>query len=755
MSDKAFLEKCFPSLTVDVVPVDKYAKFPLLQLPPEIRVHIKSTATQMTSALACIQEKLAAMSQDEKIIIGFDMEWNVDLTPGQYRKETTAVVAIAFENDIFVLQVATFTKNRKIPTPLMSILNEPRIIKAGRGVQADLKKLQKDAGIKNEFPGGVDLASFAKKCHVAPNARVSLAELSALVLNHRLEKNQQTRVSTDWDNAKLSDAQIAYVSLDAYVSQAIYQRLIEVEKFGNIPKNMQVGMAVTVYQEDGQKAIIHGTWSSLNLDEHPVVDEIEFKSIEHTKLVAIEVQKILIPAAIIQTHKSRALKDFGLPPFTVIVKQNQVHATLPEIESNTPMPTNDDGLNHTLQNEVTSILEQVESTGHHEDSWTNNIDNCTEKEDTPSTQHVIDGENMKIAAEFMSQIPSFKPLIRSRVLKDIWHIFDMISIAKNHALRAKFARTLRDAVFLINEEDKARVDERLKSEGSSFEEKLKYQPKYLWHLVRRHVPPPEKLYELVSKVFRTYGPLKDSVTGQPLFSANAWKSAKNVLKLIEAGYMSDPPGVSLYYDVGLDRKENGLTVWRCVRGTNFTEGGVHHSIRACFPDSIISTRNAVNRLADFRLHHNLHVGTHNRTGKEYSGHDDIWLYDILQLMIEKTRDIVPKSYIIKGWTNGLLYQPTLEVSGILPIPDSIQINAGLQPIIPNFKSKLPHQYLANRQGTRFAVIAVHLPTERKLFSQLMRENPAFTRDNKDPDWKSAIRVWNTQYADGKTIFYKV
>jgi len=57
---------------------------------------------------------------------------------------------------------------------------------------------------------------------------------------------------------------------------------------------------------------------------------------------------------------------------------------------------------------------------------------------------------------------------------------------------------------------------------------------------------------LVSKVFTKYGPLKDSITGQPLFSASAWKSAIYILKLIEAGYMSDPPGVSLYYDVGLD-----------------------------------------------------------------------------------------------------------------------------------------------------------------------------------------------------------
>jgi len=136
----------------------------------------------------------------------------------------------------------------------------------------------------------------------------------------------------------------------------------------------------------------------------------------------------------------------------------------------------------------------------------------------------------------------------------------------------------------------------------------------------------------------------------------------------------------------------------------------------------------------------LRVGTFNKTGHKYSGHNDIWIYDTLQLMIEKSRHAVPMSYIIKGWINGLLYQPTSEVSGILPIPPSIQRNAGLQAIIHNPTSKLPHQYLANRQGTRFAVIGIHSSTEKKLFTQLMRENPSFNHDKKDPDWKSAIQI---------------
>jgi len=82
-------------------------------------------------------------------------------------------------------------------------------------------------------------------------------------------------------------------------------------------------------------------------------------------------------------------------------------------------------------------------------------------------------------------------------------------------------------------------------------------------------------------------------------------------------------------------------------------------------------------LDDFQLHHNLHIGTYNRTGKKFIGHEDIWLYDKLQLTIEKMRNLVPMSHRIKGWVNGLLYQPISEVSGIFPIPISIQVKAGL------------------------------------------------------------------------------
>ena len=127
---------------------------------------------------------------------------------------------------------------------------------------------------------------------------------------------------------------------------------------------------------------------------------------------------------------------------------------------------------------------------------------------------------------------------------------------------------------------------------------------------------------------------------------------------------------------------------------------------------------------------------------KFSGHNDIWLYDELQLKIENLRNLVPMSYKINGWINGLLYQPTSEVSGLLPIPASICMVVGLQPMISDPTSKILHRYLSNRQGTLFAVIGVHTIDEKKLFSCLMKEDPSFNRNKQEPDWKAAVQVWN-------------
>lgn len=120
-------------------------------------------------------------------------------------------------------------------------------------------------------------------------------------------------------------------------------------------------------------------------------------------------------------------------------------------------------------------------------------------------------------------------------------------------------------------------------------------------------PPPEQLYPLVAEVYRTFGPLLDATTKAPLFNDRAYKDANNALKLIQAGLLSDPLDVPLYYQIAVDKQHANLPIYRCARGTNNAEGGVHHSGRRRLPISGGSARHTNARLCDFMLMHNLEV----------------------------------------------------------------------------------------------------------------------------------------------------
>ncbi len=201
-------------------------------------------------------------------------------------------------------------------------------------------------------------------------------------------------------------------------------------------------------------------------------------------------------------------------------------------------------------------------------------------------------------------------LIWSRVLKDPFHVFNMFYISVSHGLCIDFAYGLRDAVFIYERESKACIiawGSTLNPPLSWYDLVRKFGWKWIHHRCKRVIPPPEELYPLVEQVFRTYGPLKDSKTGQPLFNAAAWAVAKNILDLISKGYLSDPPGVALYRVQKIDKKHGGLPIYQCLRGTNWTEGGVHTHLRARLPTSGASIEHVQASLDDFILIHNLKV----------------------------------------------------------------------------------------------------------------------------------------------------
>ena len=111
---------------------------------------------------------------------------------------------------------------------------------------------------------------------------------------------------------------------------------------------------------------------------------------------------------------------------------------------------------------------------------------------------------------------------------------------------------------------------------------------------------------MFAKVLHSYGSLKAAKTGQPLFNKSALKFAKNILTLIKRGYLLDPPGIALYHQIGLDSKNGGLPIYRCMGGTNMT-GGVHKQIHSYVPVSGVSPQHLYSSLLDFILRHNLLV----------------------------------------------------------------------------------------------------------------------------------------------------
>jgi hypothetical protein len=88
--------------------------------------------------------------------------------------------------------------------------------------------------------------------------------------------------------------------------------------------------------------------------------------------------------------------------------------------------------------------------------------------------------------------------------------------------------------------------------------------------------------------------MKDAITSQPLFSTMAYAQAELMLESISLGHYSDPPGINLYMERGRDIDD--LPLYRCLRGTNSIEGGIHQNIAKRFGSYNASPRFAVNLL---------------------------------------------------------------------------------------------------------------------------------------------------------------
>lgn len=510
-------------------------------------------------------------------------------------------------------KVADMLAAKKLPSQLKLLLSHPRIIKAGRLVNADLKYLEVASQSSIPFVGGLDLAKYAKDRQMVSNAKCSLADLCAIVLNKRLNKNVSERLSNQWENEDLSPEQLEYAAGDAYASLRIYHQLSVLEPPQPLPQvgDLKPFTSVLVYNSEHTTVIARGQLSpNLHTPQHDGIN------ISPTRTL-VEVTEVLVPAAIVTTHRKKALNLFGPSPFTIVCLRSHLRSYNPlpasAIVNNRPNPSNSHPSQLIANPEHPTPLESDENSlsqpEHGESIAALIFGACDQPGVNTNESREADETSRALGEQILGSNPVvWDTTIHSRVLKDPFHVFNMFYISRRHGLRKEFARELRNAIFIDDKDDKARINAwgATQNPKRDFEELQRTSSAWVQKRCKRVIPPPEILYPSVASVFRTYGPLKDSATGASLFTPDNWRTAKNILDLIYHAYLSDPPGIPLYTVIGLDSK-SGLPIYRCSRGTNYTEGGVHTHLRSHLPTSGASIRHLHARLLDFVLRHNLLV----------------------------------------------------------------------------------------------------------------------------------------------------
>ncbi len=558
-------------------------------------------------------------------------------------------------------QVSQFLKDGylHLPSTLLVFLRSNRIEKVGVHIKADLTRLYNDCGLPPPlesdslpFVGAVELGLLAQSRAITSQANVGLAELAALVLRRHLPKDEAVRISEGWDEPALSDAHTNYAALDVYATWAVYEALVSPAPLPTtaITDSTLPGTQVKLLSRDRRSVVAYGT---IALDRPP-----KFKNVNLTKNRAIvNITRVVqsgykIRADLLASRTETPIsqvseacpfgllcatrdlspyrpgEEFNLPaqdsplPNLSLFSNSAfaVHSAGPPTESPVaaaPTPSNSSDRAAVSQHPTAStdseraVPEEPEGAAVDDEAqdWHNSL-----APDPAIEQSISNAQSDPVALAYaqvliqrleVSTDNYQEPLVRSRVLGDIWHLMDQFKIPIHHGFRRPFTRALRDAILLPDPGDRSAVEAVLQKRNISWTQMLYSHSDWLWQRVRRFVPKPEVLFQRVRDVFVMFGPFKDATTGLPLFNDACWEKAANVLENIRLGYYSDPPGIQLYMISGKDR--DGLTLYRCIRGTNNVEGGIHQNIAKRFGSYNASPRLAVNLIRDYRFCHNVEV----------------------------------------------------------------------------------------------------------------------------------------------------
>lgn len=150
---------------------------------------------------------------NDEMVIGFDTETKPCFVAHAPR-HGVALLQLSGGEKAFIFRV----QQLGIPQSLAELLSNPRIIKVGVAVRDDINGLQRYRRFTAQ--SFADLQQLAEKFGIEEK---SVRKMAAIILGLRVSKSQQL---SNWESSKLSDAQLRYAAIDAWVCREMYLKLM-------------------------------------------------------------------------------------------------------------------------------------------------------------------------------------------------------------------------------------------------------------------------------------------------------------------------------------------------------------------------------------------------------------------------------------------------------------------------------------------------------------------------------------------------
>jgi ribonuclease D len=181
---------------------------------------IKTTVTSSGTAVKRWLREIRYMYRwvYHKLIVGMDVEWRPSYSRVQ---NPVALLQLCVGSRCLIFQLLHADY---FPEDLVRFLDDPRFRFVGVGVREDADRLSDNHGLP--VATTVDLRGLAADGMDRPDLRLAgLEALVRAVMGAELEKPKSVRMGP-WDAEDLSDEQIKYACIDAFVSFEIGRKLL-------------------------------------------------------------------------------------------------------------------------------------------------------------------------------------------------------------------------------------------------------------------------------------------------------------------------------------------------------------------------------------------------------------------------------------------------------------------------------------------------------------------------------------------------